>query len=243
MDSRILNFNAGIDIVKSIALLEGNPSNESKRRFFTELKAARFLVPCRKQDNNIIILSTPERESFLPAFTTMDELAKKMPFKEKVSILSFDDIKHIVVDNSQKLAGIVINPFGKALFLRHSQLSEINADIEGMTVKRVDHKSQLRLEATVDYPIGLPNVLRTLFKTHLEVSRAWILLAWEENKNMPHKLFVIDFHGDRKMLFPLIARVVQPFMKPGESFELIKSDFRLEQIIAQAKAKPIYSKE
>jgi hypothetical protein len=235
------DFDSGIDLVKSMERLRGDPSSEGKRRFFRELKSARFSVPCGQDNNKIAVLNTPENEIFLPAFTTAQELAK-WPFPGvKVAVLPFETLKHIVIDDPQHLSGIVIDPFGKALLLRHAQLAEIDAWTEGMTLKRTDHKGKFRLSITTDYPIGLQKALESLFKTTRNVSRAWILSAQGEDEAFPHKLFLIDFEGDRKKLFPIVAKAVQPFMKPGESFELMKADNKLLQA-AQAKAKPVYIK-
>lgn len=233
------DFEYGMDLVKSMKRLQDDPSPEGKRRFFTELKSACFSVPCNKENNRIAVLNTPENEAFLPAFTTMEEFAKWLFSSAKATILPFETLKHIVIDNPEHLSGIVINPFGKALFLRHQQLAEIDAWTEGMSVKRTDHRGRLHLKATADYPVGLPKALADLFRTRQDVRRAWILSAQGEDEVAPHKLFVIDFDGDRKALFPLVAKAVQPFMKPGESFELIKADVGLLKV-AQANAKPVY---
>ena len=241
MEEWILKHNAGLDLIKSMERLRENPSAEGKLHFFTELKAARFLVPCRGESDSIAALSTSEKEVFLPAFCSADELKKGAFPLKKVSVLSLDTLKHIVVDNPAELAGVVINPFGKALFLRHPQLAEIDSGTEGMTLARTDHSGRLEIRGTQDYPKGLTKALAQLFTSRPEVYRAWILLAKDESAAKFHKLFLIDFNGDRKLLFPIVAKTVQPFMKPGESFELMKADAGL-LLTAQSKAKPIYTK-
>ena len=67
----------------------------------------------------------------------------------------------------------------------------------------------------------------------------WLLAARPDYKTAPHKLFVIEFFGDRRLLFPQVAKVIEPFMRPGESFELMKADLALARE-AREKSAPIY---
>ncbi|ACV61348.1 hypothetical protein Dtox_0405 [Desulfofarcimen acetoxidans DSM 771] len=242
MEEWIQKHDSGLDLTTSMERLRDNPSVEGKLRFFAELKAARLLVPCHGENGSIAALNTPEKEVFLPAFCSADELQKWTFPLEKVSVLPLDALKHIVIDNPAQLAGVVINPFGKALLLRHPQLAEIDSGTEGMTLARTDHQGKLDIRATTDFPVGLPKALAQLLATRPEVYRAWILLAREEKETRYHKLFLIDFDGDRRLLFPLVAKAVQPYMKPGESFELMKADFGLLQR-ALAVSEPVYQKK
>ncbi len=242
MDKSLESFDAGIDLVRSMENLRDDPSPEGKLQFFRQLKAARFLVPCRGKANSIVTLNTDKAEAFLPAFTAAQELSKcQFPF-EKVRGMSFDALKHLAIDNPTRISGIAINPFGKALLLRHPQLSEIDSATEGMTLKRTDYQGKLQIKPTADYPIGLPKALSHLLDTRSDVYRAWILSAQHGEDALSHKLFLIDFDGDRRSLFPLVAKAVQPFMKPGESFELLKADYTLLQQ-AEKLAQPLYVKK
>jgi hypothetical protein len=53
--------------------------------------------------------------------------------------------------------------------------------------------------------------------------------------------FLIDFDGTEAGLFPQVAEVVQPYMKAGDSFELVKANSRLLQFAA-VKAEPVYQR-
>jgi hypothetical protein len=48
-------------------------------------------------------------------------------------------------------------------------------------------------------------------------------------------------NGDRKQLFPSVAKTVEKFMRRGESFELMKANAGLV-LAAQAKSAPVYVK-
>lgn len=97
----------------------------------------------------------------------------------------------------------------------------------------------LVLSPLKSYPSGIVEALRSFFEKNQEVTRAWLLAERPDYKTPPHKLFVIEFFGDRRLLFPQVAKVVEPFMRPGESFELMKADRALAKK-AREKAAPIY---
>jgi len=235
------DFKPNIDLVKSMEQLKADPSLEGRLRFFKELKSARFLVPCKGGAHNFAIMNTPEKEAFLPGFSCADELQKGSFPCEDVVVLSFEALKNTVIDQPP-LTGIALDPFGKVLLLRRPQLAEIDSATEGMTLKRTDYDKPQLLDICRDYPAGLPAALSHLFNTRPEVYRAWILSARRDLTENPHKLFVLDFDGDRKLLFPSVAKVVESFMRPGESFELMKADYSLLQR-AQDLAVPVYLKK
>ncbi len=61
------------------------------------------------------------------------------------------------------------------------------------------------------------------------VNRAWILLAKSDMEKFPHLMFAIDFYGSKIELFPKLAEVIKPFMKPGQQFELIEKGPALDE--------------
>lgn len=245
MDEKILSFRANFHPAESLKRLQAEPTPENERRFFSEIKSARFLVPCAAKagqpDNKLYpaVLSTQEGEKFLPAFSELAEL-EKWPFRKgRVCVFSFDDLKHTMLGNPQNLAGIAINPFGKMLLLRQSQIAKIDAATQGMSVQRVKHDGGLRFLRPQAFPPGLIGAMRAFFRQKREVNRVYLFLAQGPGEPAPHWLFLIDFDGTETGLFPQVAEAVRPYMKPGDSFELIKATVRLLQIAA-AKFEPIY---
>lgn len=234
-------FVRGIDLPQSIERYQKEPTPQAKVQFFRELKSAKYLVPYRGDRKNIAVIQTAQGEVFLPAFTCEQELMRGREKFEEIMALPFDVLKHIVIDQPKSIAGIALDPFGKALLLRRPQLQEIDSALEGMTLQRNDYQTAPILSQLCDLPVGLPRALSALFRRRPEVYRAWILLARRDEKEPPHKLFLIDFDGDRKNLFPIVAKQIEPFMCPGESFELMKADIGLLQL-AQKIAMPFYSK-
>ena len=130
----------------------------------------------------------------------------------------------------------VINPFGKALFLRRPHFSDMDN-----TLRAAQPRKELKLKATLDYPMGLPLAVRQLMADHPEVYRVWLVAAHSEGETVDHKLFIVDFDGKPESIFPKLAEAVRLYMRQGESFEMMKADIRLLRVAEQA-ARPIYEK-
>ena len=233
------NFAEGFDLVKAMERFRDNPTEQGKRQFFKELKDAQLLVPYQGDTMNVAALHNSAGETLLPAFTSPYELTREHTPWDNIGVMTLDDLKHIIIDLPAEVTGVVLNPFGKALVLRRPQLMEIDREMEGMTLKRTDHPSPQILSPLKSYPSGIVEALRSFFEKNPEVTRAWILAARPDYKTAPHKLFVIEFFGDRRLLFPQVAKVIEPFMRPGESFELMKADLALAREVRE-KSAPIY---
>jgi hypothetical protein len=102
-----------------------------------------------------------------------------------------------------------------------------------MTHERVQHSGKLLLTAEKFAPALAREFANALKYSGMEVFSAFILMARHENEPKPHLLFLIDFNGDRKLLFPRVAKAIQPHMKVGTNFELLKANLPL---LAQARA-------
>ena len=77
-----------------------------------------------------------------------------------------------LVLKQNSLSGLVINPFGQAMFLTRNHIADVDNTMRGASGKR-----ELRLRATSDYPIGLPPALEALLRGHEEVYRVWLVAA------------------------------------------------------------------
>ncbi len=243
----ILSFCANFYPEESLKRVQKEPTPENEGRFFAEIKNARFLVPCAEKNGQSAlklypaVLNTQEGEKFLPAFSEPAEL-EKWPFnKGKVAVFSFDDLKHTIVGDPQNLAGIAINPFGKVLLLRQSQIAQIDRATQGMSVQRVNHEAGLRLSRPKGFPPGLAGGIKAFFAQNREVRLVYLLLGQGAGEPTAHWLFLIDFDGTETGLFPQVAEAVRPYMKAGDSFELMKATSGLLQTAA-AKGKLIYQR-
>ncbi|MDR1206665.1 MAG: enhanced serine sensitivity protein SseB C-terminal domain-containing protein [Peptococcaceae bacterium] len=149
-------------------------------------------------------------------------------------------LHHIVVDDP-RLSGVVINPFGSALILKRDHLTAMENAAIGMTHERVEHPGKLILARTHHSSALTRAFAKVLAKSPAEIFEAYILTARQAHERTSHLLFLIDFNGDRKQLFPTVAEAVQPYMKPGTTFELLKADLALLNA-ARKKAAPAFKK-
>ncbi|MEA5023435.1 hypothetical protein SDC9_21111 [bioreactor metagenome] len=247
-EDNTLSFQADFQPEESLKRRQGESEQERELRFFTAIKNARFLVPCTLKRTETgermypTTLNTPDGEKFLPAFSARGELDKRPLEQGRVSIYSFDDLKHTMLADPQNLAGIVINPFGKAMVLRPSQIEQIDRAVQGMSVRRVWHEKGLRLLHPGSLPSGLAEGMKDFWHQRREVRRVYLILAQEPEKPEPHWLFLIDFDGAESDLFPQVAQAVKGYMKRGFAFELLKAPPRLLEM-AVARGEPLFQRE
>jgi hypothetical protein len=103
------------------------------RAFFTRrMRTSGYFVPRPPGGKGLSLLATQKKELFLPAFTSEDEFDKWKEPSGGASLLLFDILHHIVVDDA-KLCGVVINPFGRSLVLRRDDLTATENLVTGMT--------------------------------------------------------------------------------------------------------------
>ena len=234
-------FKGDFNLVESMERFQKDPSPAGKLRFFRELKAADLLVPCQGSAMNVAVIHTPEGENFLPAFTSEEELLHGAQCWSEASVLKLDDLKYMVIDQPKALSGIVINPFGKALPLRHAQLEEMDRATEPMTVKRTDYEKPQIYSVIRSVSPGLKRNIEKVLENWPGVSRAWLVAARKDYREEPHKLFIFEYAGDRRILFLSVAQAIKPFISKGESFELMLASEQLIKDI-QGKGKLIYSR-
>lgn len=227
---------------------QGESEQEHERRFFMAIKNARLLVPCilkRTESEERMYpatINTPAGETFLPAFSERTELEKGPLEQRRAAIYSFDDLKHTLLAGPQNLAGIVINPFGKAMVLRPSQIEQIDRVAQGMSVRRVWHEKGLRLLHPGSLPSGLEEGTKVFWSQRREVRRVYLMLAQRPEKPEPYWLFLIDFDGAESDLFPQAAQAIKGYMKRGVVFELLKAPPRLLEMAA-AGSEPLFRRE
>ncbi|MDR2770901.1 MAG: enhanced serine sensitivity protein SseB [Clostridiales Family XIII bacterium] len=212
------------------------------RAFFRRrLRASTYLVPCRPDGKGLSLLATQNNELFLPVFTSKTELDKWVQPHGGSATLPFEMLHHIIVDDLN-LSGVVINPFGASLILRRSKLATIENAATGMMHERVTHTGKLIFETGRCTAALVRDFTAALKNSGMEVFEAYILMARQENEAKSHLLFLIDFKGDRKSLFPAVAQAVQPHIKTGLNFELLKAD-SATLAAARKKSAPVYRKQ
>ncbi len=229
------HFQSEFDPQTMAAALEADGSAKNKQKQFSVLKTSSFLTFSRGP-GQVAVLNNRDKEPMIAAFTCREEL-EKWPFaREAVVEMTFTALQTLV-ERNDRVEGMVIDPFGKALVLRRAHLS----DIDG-TLAAANPQKELRVKATRDYPIGLPLAVRELCESHPEVYRVWLLSAHAPGETVDHKLMVADFDGKGEDFLPHLAKAVRLYLRQNERLELRKADLNLLRVAEQA-ARPIYEKK
>lgn len=189
-----------------------------------------FLVPVMDK-GRIALLRNKKGKFLIPAFTSEEEFQKLPLDGVRPEVLSYERIKGMVIDDPKNLEGIIIDPFGSKLVLNHEAIENIDRMSTGMAVKRADHRGNLQLWQPAEYPAGIEQALSEHLKEQGTVREAWLLRMKEEGAEESHWTLVLDFDGDRKVVFPPTAKAMQAFMSPGETFELMKAENTLREYV------------
>ena len=234
-ESQLNAFRSDFDPQTMAESLQADGSPRNKAKNFAVLKTSDFLVYTRGQ-GRVCVLNNQKKQALIAAFTCREEL-DKWPFdRTEVEEMPFTALEKLV-EQGAKLDGIVIDPFGKALHLTRGHLADI-----AQTLRAATPRKELKMRATLDYPIGLPIAVRELCESHPEVYRVWLLEALSDTESKAHKLFVVDFDGKPEDLFPHLAKAVRLYLRQGEQVEMLKADLALLRIAEQA-SRPIYEKQ
>ncbi len=217
---------------------------EDKKKYYKELKESNFLVPCQRDGGIGVVSVNKEKESYIVAFSSEEELKKTnsrdFEMKEIVNY-SFDQLIGFFTEMFPKINGIVINPFTNAVFINSNMISEICSVIDGITFKRNDHVIPQSLYPFPNISKDLKLAIHNFCRDEVNIEKMWIVLAGSKIEPL-HIQFIFQFIGDRKILFPKVAEIISKHMKPGESFELVQADEELANK-ANKISQPIYLKE
>lgn len=214
-------------LLESWGLYRVRKNQENELRFFLELKRASFLVPVKQgeqhsDDVRIMLLKTPE-EAFIPAFTDREEL-EKWPFaKEAVAVIGYDGIKQHVLEAAPAIRGIAVNPFGGNLILRQKELELVDSKTERSSMAMEERRGAMKIFRPKEYPEGLVEAVQRFCQGEAAIHRIYALSAQGAPDETPHWLFLLDFDGEKSVVFPKAAQVIKDYMEPNSSFELAKA--------------------
>lgn len=193
-----------------------------KETLFKKLQRARVWIPCYRDEKGGIsleLLVSAAGAQYLPAFYDKNSPLGKFS-QENLVQMEFRMLRNTFTDMPEEIAGIVIEPFGENIAMDRKGLFAYDAAVQGMTVKRNEHRGKVEFWIPDRMPKGLYDALRDFFRIQIGVNQAWVLLAREKGEAEPHLLIAVDFFGNRIHLFPKLAEIVKPFMQAGQRFEL-----------------------
>ncbi len=233
-------FKKKIDLKQCAVEYLNNNTAEGRMKFFSQMKSADFLVPCSSDGKQLAVISNQNNELFLPAFTEQSEVRGEYFPDARFVVLTLDQIHSVIID-APEVKGVVFNPYSLALPFQRSQLAEIQSVTEGVSVERTQYENPLIIKPWKKAELGLTKALSRFFDGNKNVRKAWLVSARSEENSAAHRLFLIDFDGDRRELFPKVAEIVKVHMNAGESFELMQAQGRVMESV-EGRILPFYVK-
>jgi hypothetical protein len=161
------------------------------------------------------MLTTQDGKSFYPAFTDWGELKKwqSITSPPKTLILSFDDYAAMVLQK-EEVEGVVINPFGDNFLMNHQTLTHLKTqkDLNTKVVSQqvITKETKVLLGEPKEYPTEMVQAISDYLKQQPLARRAWLRLMFRDNEQS--YLLVVDFSGDKDVLFGAIAGAARPYL-------------------------------
>lgn len=187
------------------------------------------------------MLTNNSGESFFMAFTDWEELGKWSKEKEETLISTYEDFKSMVENDTQRVKGFVINPYGQNIVIT-PELIQYFSQRKSEIVINKDIDTNVKLGQPANYPDEMVKALSKFFKENREVESAYLFLAHMEGEEKPNLLFIIDFTGEKATLFPRVAAIAQSYLGKDEYIDLIplNTDFGKN---ATKNATPFYKRK
>jgi len=217
------------ELVKAMNDFLKEKSAEKEFILIEEITKANYLTPIifkgeiegglLKKDSTLSLklITNNSNESFFLAFTDWDELSKWSNEREQTLISTYDDLRHMVL-NSDDIKGFVINAFNQNFVITPEVMEYFSHRKSEIVIKE---NTRITLGQPANYPYEMINALSSFFKKNKEIESAYVFLAHKDGDQKPNLLLVIDFTGDKAVLFPKIASVAQDFLCENEYIDMI----------------------
>ncbi|GLB32533.1 enhanced serine sensitivity protein SseB [Lacrimispora amygdalina] len=216
-------------------------TRDMEANMFKEIYNAKYLMPldtskmnmektnadngeCVVKEKSIMqfpLITNSEDKSFYPFFTDWNEF-RRFDKEQKFSgnIATFEDIKYFI----DKADGISINPYGVNITLTKDMLNVIESAAEGSLQNTVikeqvaEKESKVMLGEPAEYPQKMIDEICKYLKTNKNVNAAYLRLMVKDNEQS--YLIVVDFSGDKNVVFSSIANAGVPFSN-GKYLDLV----------------------
>lgn len=160
---------------------------------------------------NFNIIENTNNEKFILTFTDWNELKKWNNAKDQQTlIVTFTDLRSMILDDKGNLDGFAINPFTQNLTFNKSMVSALYNEIErlkngGVVEEVVKKNTQVQLGQPRNYPRNMIDEISLKLKKRDKVRAAYLQLMVKEGKQS--YLIIIDSDGDSRELFNDIGKV------------------------------------
>lgn len=235
MEDKIKTVNA--PLVNAMAAMKEDENSTTRNVFIQELLNAKLIIPSVIKPEPVngkipegakisfFSVRTKDDENMLFLFTSVDELKKWSPAKDKHLILqNYNQFKDFVVGKNAGYDGLVIDPYGASVVIKKGLIEAIDSAVKPMKVQsekiRVDEKGLQPAEAVSP---GLYAALSDAMKRNEKINAAWMMQAVREGASTPTPVLVVDLinGGDMKNTFNALARVANEFLASNESIGIM----------------------
>ena len=219
------------DLVLAIKEMQTSNTKETQDQMINEVMKAHFISPVNispipglidevgkvvlKEETTIsfnMIINTANQQFFL-AFTDWDELGKWCKSEnQQTLIMNFDDYAAMVLDEKGNSDGFVINPYGGNVVFNKDMVRALRDEKErrangGVVEQVVKKDTTVQLGQPRVYPEELVKGISNYLKNQKNVKAAYFQLMIKDGEQS--YLIVVDFSGDRRVLFDGIANVAK----------------------------------
>lgn len=164
-------------------------------------------------------LSTNDGKTYFPFYTDWKNLRENPNHsisEIETMILTFEDVYTF----SKRNTGAVLNPFSHNLLLDNSLLENMKKVLDERKNSHIS-KIQIKQDTKVllgepkDYPITMVEAIQNYAKTNNNIKKIFLKLMVMEGKQS--FLLIVDFKGDRTIIFDQLFKIAQPYI-PKEMF-------------------------
>lgn len=164
---------------------------------------------------SFVMLTADDGANYLPMFTKRAEMERWKSNTEKNTVLMGFDNFSTIVETNPNCAGIVINPFTQNLVIPRefvadmAQRRQILRDGQTSSVLTAD--TPCELYTLSPYPMEMSSALVETAKGTGAIDALWLRGAKLEGSD--GYLLLVDFNGDRNVVFSRLGQAARPFLK------------------------------
>lgn len=163
---------------------------------------------------SFLMIASQDGGNYLPMFTKRAELERWGNNTEKNSVLmGFDNISTIV-ETTPNCAGIVINPFTQNFVIPRQYVADMTERRkllrDGQTSRVLNADTPCELYTPSPYPMEMSNALTETAKGTGAINSLW--LRGVKLDEQDGYLLVVDFNGDRNVVFSRLGQAARPFL-------------------------------
>ena len=245
-----INVNTPItnpELVTAIETIQKEINADTQDAYLKAIKNARFLSPVTieprpesgdaegkttlKSDTKISFIGFTDAngDNYLPVYTDWTALKQWRDIPdEQTLITSYDDISSMVMKNPNNV-GFVINLYSHNIPVRRDMIDHINAGPVNQWT--TDKDTTVHIGVPANDPVAMKKAVAKHLKSQKNVKGAWLVLM-EKDKEFSF-LMVVDFVGERQLIFNSIASVAVPTLRQGELIDMVPADSDIGQHVVQ----------